>query len=810
MTTRGASDRIVQRRLLTYGLLGLAVVVSFVFLRDKPWQGSEGLHTLMEALASFLAFIVGSIALVRFQSRKDNTFLIIGAGFLGAGLLDTYHAVVTSVWIKEYLPSNLDSLIPWSWSASRLYLSAGFVLSYFAWRRSQRLGDGGRLNEWTIYVVVILLTLSSFLFFALVPLPRAYYPEYFTHRPQELLPALLFLFALICYFRKANWHRDAFEYWLILSLIIGFLGQALVMPFSARLFDFQFDFTHLLKIVSYLCVLIGLFRNMAMTFRQAELRAAALAKSKATLKREVAVRTAQLKDSEALFKQAARTARLGHWSVDDAAGSYLSVSDEYADIFGYTTDEFLKRYTDLHEDMKLVHPDDREKVERAYQENGSINVEYRIVRADGSVRNVYETAIPMLDATGRTNPYHGTLQDITALRNVERELHISKLSLEKSEASLRQAAHIARLGHWHADELKGEITTVSEEFARLHGYTVDEYMERFRKLETGAGTIHAEDRARVSDAYDRNQDVELEFRIIRRDGAVRHVHEVIKYIHDASGTVVASEGTIQDITDIKEAENRLRAAKDAAEAANHAKSSFLSNMSHELRTPLNAIIGYSDMVRDDVKRLLPDSSSLIADLQVISREGRHLSALITDVLELSKISAGEAGLQVEQFPIEDLVKEVVLNIAPIARQRGNMLDVTCPDAIGHMKSDMDKVRQVLSELMSNSAKFSENGRIEVDVRREERDGVDFIKFQVRDNGIGMSAEHAEGVFAPFIRAENSTTSGQPGTGLGLAISKELCRILGGSIDLESEPDKGSVFTVVLPAEINGGRTEVSD
>jgi len=112
MTTRGASDRIAQRRLLMYGLLGLGFVVSYVFLRNDPWQSSEALHTLMEALAAFLAFIVGSMALVRFYSRKDNTFLIIGAGFLGTAFLDTYHAVVTSVWIKDFLPSNLDSLIP--------------------------------------------------------------------------------------------------------------------------------------------------------------------------------------------------------------------------------------------------------------------------------------------------------------------------------------------------------------------------------------------------------------------------------------------------------------------------------------------------------------------------------------------------------------------------------------------------------------------------------------------------------------------------------------------------------------------------
>lgn len=813
MTTRGAGGRIARRRLLTYGLVGLALVVSWVFLRDQPWQGSEGLHTLMEALAAFLAFIVGSMALVRFYSKKDNTFLIIGTGFLGTAFLDTYHAVVTSVWIKDYLPSNLVSLSPWSWSASRLFLSAVLFLSYLAWQREQRLGNAGRLNEWTIYVVAISLTLSSFLFFSVVPMPRAYYPEYVLHRPEELLPALLFSLALIGYLRHGHWRRNSFEHWLILSLITGVASQALVMPFSAQLFDIQFDAAHLLKMASYLCVLIGLFINMAMTFRRAERRADALAHRKAVLGQQVAERTEELSRSESLLKQAVHIAGLGHWRADQVSREFLDVSEEYARIFGYTVEEFMRRYRSVEQLMSVVHPEDRQRIIKEFREHRSGRVEYRIVREDGSERIVQDIFTHMPDETGASRRSFGTLQDITELREVERGLRVSKQALEESEIQFRRAAQVAHLGHWRADELKGEFTSISEEFARLHGYTVEEYLERYRKLGTDAGTIHPEDRARVGEAYDREQDVELEYRIVHRNGAVRHVREFLKVIHDASGTLVATEGTIQDITDIKEAEFELRAARDAAEAANRAKSAFLSNMSHELRTPLNAIIGYSDAIQDDVKQLLPDSSSLIADLQIISREGRHLSALITEVLELSKISAGETKVQVEYFAIEDLLKEVAATIEPMVRQRGNALEVTCPVEIGHMKSDMDKVRQVLRNLMSNAAKFTENGQIECDVRREVRDGGDVIKFQVRDNGIGMSAVQSEEVFEPFVQAETSTASGQPGAGLGLAISRELCRVLGGNIDVESKPGKGSVFTVELPAEITGdnwGRTEVSN
>jgi len=801
MTIRGASHKVARRRLLMYGLLGLGFVVSYAFLRNNPWQSSAELHTLMEGLAAVLAFIVGSMALVRFYSKNDNTFLIIGAAFLGTAFLDTYHAVVTSVWIKDYLPSNLDSLIPWSWSASRLFLSALLFLSYLAWRREQRLGDAGRFNELTIYSVITLLTLLSFLFFSVVPLPRAYFPEYVFHRPEEFLPALFFLLALLGYLQKGHWRHNFFEHWLILSLITGVASQALVMPFSSQLFDIQFDAAHLLKNASYLCVLTGLFLNMAITFRKAEQRAAALANRKAQLVQQVAERTEELSQSEALFRQAARTARLGHFTFDDISNEYLTVSEQYARIFGYTADEFLRRYRTLEQDMNLVHPDDRAMLEREYETNGVIDIEYRIIRADGGVRSVYESTRPILDAAGNKMKNVGTLQDITALRRVEHELRNSRQALEKSEAELKQAASVAHLGHWRADELKQEFTTVSEEFARLHGYTVDEYMERYRKLGQDAGTTHPEDRARVREIYDRNQDVDLEYRIVRKDGTVRHVHEFVKYIHDVTGTIVASEGTIQDITDIKQAEIELRAAKDAAEAANRAKSSFLSNMSHELRTPLNAIIGYSDLMQDEVKQLQPEQPSLIADLQKINAAGTHLEGLISDVLDLSKIGAGEMEVQVDHFVVKDLVEAVAATIKPIARQRGNVLQVTCPTETGDMKSDMSKTRQVLHNLMDNAAKFTDNGRIEVDVRRAAYDGSDFITFRVRDSGIGMSAKQAGEVFEPFVQVENSTTSGKPGTGLGLAISREFCRMLGGEIDFKSEQGQGSVFTVRLPAEI---------
>ena len=252
----------------TFWIVGLGLMLGYAAMRGSIWTGGAQLHTVMEAVATLLALIVGAMALVRFYAKENNTFLFIGTGFLGTAFLDGYHAIVTSAFFKPFMPSDLPALIPWSWVASRQFLSIFMILSILAWLREQKLGESGRIRENTVYVFATLFTLASFLFFAFVPLPRAYYPEIVFHRPEEFLPALFFAMALVGYLRKGEWRHDTFEYWLVLSLIIGFISQAGFMSFSGQLFDMEFDAAHLLKKVSYVCVLTGHWssRSLAVNF----------------------------------------------------------------------------------------------------------------------------------------------------------------------------------------------------------------------------------------------------------------------------------------------------------------------------------------------------------------------------------------------------------------------------------------------------------------------------------------------------------------------------------------------------------------
>jgi signal transduction histidine kinase len=233
--------------------------------------------------------------------------------------------------------------------------------------------------------------------------------------------------------------------------------------------------------------------------------------------------------------------------------------------------------------------------------------------------------------------------------------------------------------------------------------------------------------------------------------------------------------------------------RQLAEASQH-KSQFLANMSHELRTPLNAIIGVSEMLREDAEALKQDTEPLDRVLGA----GRHLLALINDILDLSKIEAGRMELQLEPFALAPLIANVVKTIEPLAAKNANEVAVQCDAEIGTLHGDQMRLRQALLNLMSNANKFTEHGTITVDARQGQEDGRDWVTMSVADTGIGMTPEQMGKLFQEFSQASSGTASKYGGTGLGLAISKRFCQMMGGDITVESEPSRGSTFTIRLP------------
>jgi signal transduction histidine kinase len=234
-------------------------------------------------------------------------------------------------------------------------------------------------------------------------------------------------------------------------------------------------------------------------------------------------------------------------------------------------------------------------------------------------------------------------------------------------------------------------------------------------------------------------------------------------------------------------------SRQLAEASQH-KSQFLANMSHELRTPLNAIIGVSEMLREDAEAAGQD----LEPLDRVLGAGRHLLALINDILDLSKIEAGRMELRLETFPLAPLIADVVKTIEPLAAKNANKVAVECDGAIGMLHADQMRLRQALLNLMSNANKFTERGSIAINARQGQEDGHDCVIIEVADSGIGMTPEQMGKLFQEFSQASSGTAAKYGGTGLGLAISKRFCQMMGGDIAVESEPGKGSTFTIRLP------------
>jgi PAS domain S-box-containing protein len=339
----------------------------------------------------------------------------------------------------------------------------------------------------------------------------------------------------------------------------------------------------------------------------------------------------------------------------------------------------------------------------------------------------------------------------------------------------------------------GRITLCNPAFEKLFGYTAAEAVgNELDPLITTEAT-RREAIAYTQAATDRA--IHGTGRRVRKDRTLVDV-EILAVPVVVRGERVGLMALYHDITEL------LRARSDA-ESANRAKSQFLANMSHELRTPLNAILGYAELLQEEAQeRSVPE---FVPDLDRIRSAGRHLLTLINDVLDLSKIEAGKVELTLAPFPVRRVLEEVRATAEPLVARKANRFEVRCPEDPGEMHSDETRVRQVLFNLLSNASKFTERGTIGLDVRRETDNGRgEWLVFAVSDTGIGMTPEQLGRLFEAFVQADASIAAKYGGTGLGLVISRRLCRLMGGDIEVASEPGRGTTFTVRLPVSAPAG------
>ena len=506
-----------------------------------------------------------------------------------------------------------------------------------------------------------------------------------------------------------------------------------------------------------------------------------------------------LKKSEHALAEAQRLAHLGNWSFDLLARE-MTWSDEVFRIYGLDPD---RGEPTEQQHLQQFHPDDREQLQRSVQlaitQGQPYEHEIRIFLPNGSMRYTLGRGQPVFDETGRVVQLFGTVQDITQRKQAEEELR-------ESEAKFRQLAENIREVFFILDK-SGQILYLSPAYEQVWGQTRESLYQNPRSwLES----VHPEEQPQIAAALDRQIAYTVEFdeiyRIVRFDGEIRWIRaRSFPVEHHNSYRFV---GIAEDITVSKQAEETLKQAKLAAEAANQAKSAFLANMSHELRTPLNAILGFSQLMYKSSNLPLEHKKNL----GIIIRSGEHLLALINQVLDLSKIEAGRTTLNETDFNLYRLLDDLQDLFQLKANHQGLHLDFErSPDVPQYIRTDEVKLRQVLINLLSNAMKFTSSGGVSLRVSREignrqENTNSQFpipnsqLHFEVEDTGSGIAAEEIDCIFDAFVQTKTGQQF-QEGTGLGLTISRKFVELMGGEISVSSQVGRGTTFTFDIRVQL---------
>lgn len=495
-----------------------------------------------------------------------------------------------------------------------------------------------------------------------------------------------------------------------------------------------------------------------------------------------------LRKSEGRLRLAMEAAKLGTWEYDLVSGEIFE-SDRLQEIYGL---ELNQMHETLEHWSARIHPDDRDRVSeefnRALQGDIEYNTEFRYQRPDGTMRWLNSMGIFIRDRTGQALHVYGVAGDISDRKQAEAEI-------KSQQEFLRQVIDVVPSSIFVKDT-EGRLLMANKISAQMH---VTETEEMFDKPQDEFNPNFYSDP--VDEYITTNQEVmrtrqpqTLTQKILNAQGECRWYKTVISPFIDSENRVMGIIGSATDITELKETEAQLRQAKDAAEAANRAKSRFLSNMSHELRTPLNAILGFSQVMA----RHHSFSQEQKEQLNIINRSGEHLLDLINDILSMSKIEAGQVTLNENCFDLYQLLDELEQMFRFKAKtQNLQMIFQRAVDLPQHVQTDEGKLRQVLMNLLGNAIKFTKTGGITLRVNQfyDNNDPMPglHLQFEIEDTGPGIAPGEIHTLFDPFTQTETGRQSMQ-GTGLGLPISCQFVRLMGGEMLVKSKVDEGTMFT----------------